>query len=176
MLLLLLQKTFTYERNRDIMRSMKNHTILFISSIWIIFISLLAIPRGMKTILVILGAVLVFLVAYGMLQKRRIREQERQQENEPLEVFLDNTTNEIIETIMNDREIIADVEAETELTRDFLDALGENSTIESFEEQKYGETYTKESESIPEKPKRVSREKPLKEASEITHESGEFTI
>ncbi len=109
---------------------MKHHTTLFFASSWIILISLLAIPRGIKSILVILGAGLVFLVAYSMLQKKRRREASLHVE--PVEKFLDKTADEIVETIMKDEVLLADARHDAEdLARDLVDVIGEVDSIAS---------------------------------------------
>lgn len=50
---------------------MRPYTLLYIASGWVILVALLALPRGLKAILVILGGVFVLVIAYGMHQKVR---------------------------------------------------------------------------------------------------------
>ena len=50
---------------------MKPYPLLYISSGWIILVSLLAFPREIKSILVIIGALGVIAIAYGLHRKWR---------------------------------------------------------------------------------------------------------
>lgn len=148
---------------------MKHHTTLFIASIWIAFISLLAIPRGIKAILTILGAGLVFLVAYSMLQKKRRRESVRAPE--PIEKLLDETADEIVDTIMKDEALVSDLRQDTEeLTRDLAEAIGEvpvAPVADPLAESLYRDV-----------PTRARRPRRKKEVEDVTpsHDEPGFTI
>ena len=150
---------------------MKHHTTLFIASIWIMFISLLAIPRGIKTILVILGSLLVFMVAYSMLQKKRRREAVTT--TEPIETLINKTANEIVETIMRDDELIADAKHDSEhIMHEFTQTIDEMSTTKPIEHDSLAESLYRNVE-----PQRARRTRKKKDSESVTpHDESGFTI
>ncbi len=149
---------------------MKHHTTLFFASIWIAFISLLAIPRGLKSVLVILGAALVFLVAYSMLQKKRRRE--ATVHTEPIEKLLDETADEIVETIMRDDELVADARKDSEqLAHEFIEAVEEISHTKPAADPLAESLYRNV------EPPRARKPRRKKEVENVTpHDESGFTI
>jgi hypothetical protein len=110
------------------------HRFLFGSVLWIVFIMLLALPRGLQAVLVIVGTLPVLLVALAMTKSHRLskRTSESLHASNPkeqrIEQMLDKAADQIVETFLDHPDLVHDAEIETrDVVHQLYEALGESS-------------------------------------------------
>lgn len=92
---------------------MKPYALLYIAAGWIIFVALLALPRGLKAVLVILGGIFVLVIAYGMHQKVRhkyLRKGDQKSDSSPEPVKKEEVTDSVSE--ISEEPVPAEMESE----------------------------------------------------------------
>jgi hypothetical protein len=110
---------------------MKYENILWGSVAWTTFIVLLPFPDWLTATLVIIGAVVVGLVAYGIGRDRRMFTKSSK-EIKNVEEQVETLANEIADTLAQRPQMMNDVPREDILEETMRQALGDVPTIDTF--------------------------------------------
>ena len=107
---------------------MKYENILWGSVAWTTFTVLLPLPDWLTAVLVIIGAAVVGMVAYGIGRDRRMFTKG----SHSMDASVDTLAHELADTLANRPEMLQDVPREEKLEETMRRALGDMSTVNSF--------------------------------------------
>lgn len=119
---------------------MAYHRFLFAGSAWVVFITLLALPRGLQAIFIIIGILPILLVGLALGKNYRLGKrgathapQMSTQQEKDVEQLIDKAADDIVETILEHPGLVHDAEIETRnVVHQLYEALGETEPSQHY--------------------------------------------